>query len=556
MILSFVALLWFGRDQAIRGDNLEYAARLATQGLGHPLLHTPPNKYLIAVPLLVYWAMFETFGIGDYVPYQVLAAVLVLLSAGLFYELVRRRVGHLLALAATVLVLFFGSGWEEVLTAVRLPSLIAVTCGLGALVAVGRRDLLGDVVAAALLCVAVASHPTGVAFAAAVAVLVLLSPSPSRWRRVWVFLAPVAVFAAWYLIWRAPTTPGLRPTHVSDVFLFMRQSWVMVWASVTGLAGVLDAPVYRQTPAMILGALTFAALVAIVALRFRRLSPTFWAALLGLAVLIASTRLSPGGFLRRPDETRYQLPEALLLLLMLAGLAERFRIPRWAQLAAIIVLVFGISANVAKLRDGGDEARAQSQEAVGQLTAYRLAGSNVHRDYTPNPLLPTAGLSLDAMDRFGSAALTPSELANASLLTRQSTDAALVGSLGIELVPGRAPVASGAAPQVVQRFAGRTSTHHGCVAMSPPETPPAGTAPLLGPQLAELVLPPAGVSLTGNDLSRVHIRLGMYAPPSVARAPVSGRTAVLRTPADDSPVSWKLTVFSDAAVSVCGLAVG
>jgi hypothetical protein len=53
MILSFAALLWIGRDQTIRGDNLEYATRLATEGLGHALLHTPPNKYLIAVPLVV-----------------------------------------------------------------------------------------------------------------------------------------------------------------------------------------------------------------------------------------------------------------------------------------------------------------------------------------------------------------------------------------------------------------------------------------------------------------------------------------------------------------------
>ena len=120
--------------------------------------------------------------------------------------------GYVLAVVATVLLLFFGSGWEEVLTAIRLPSLIAVASGLGALLALGRRELLWDVVATALLCVGVASHPTGVAFTAAAAVMVILSPAPEQWKRVWVVLVPAAIFVAWYLIWRT-TTPTAVPEH-------------------------------------------------------------------------------------------------------------------------------------------------------------------------------------------------------------------------------------------------------------------------------------------------------------------------------------------------------
>jgi hypothetical protein len=303
MAAAAAALLWIGRGQTIRGDNLEYATRLATQGLGHSLLHTPPNKYLIAVPLVVYKAMFEVFGLESYVPYRVLATVLVLVCGGLFYALVRRRIGYLLALPPTALLLFFGSGWEEVLTAIRLPSLIAIACGLGAMLALESRRLPLDVLAAVLLCAAVASHPTGIAFTAAAAVVILLSPSPRRWQSAWVFLAPAAVFAAWYLIWRT-TTPTVFPNTASDVFLFVRQSWVMLTATVTGLSGVLDAPVYRQPVAEVAGALLFALLVFAVALRFRRLPPFFWAALVGLVVLIASTRLSSGGLLRRPHEVR------------------------------------------------------------------------------------------------------------------------------------------------------------------------------------------------------------------------------------------------------------
>ena len=80
-----------------------------------------------------------------------------------------------------------------------------------------------------------------------------LSPAPERWRRVWVFIVPIALFAVWYFVWRT-TTPTLIPNTASDVFLFVRQSWVMLCATVTGLSGVLPIPVYRQPVAEVVGA--------------------------------------------------------------------------------------------------------------------------------------------------------------------------------------------------------------------------------------------------------------------------------------------------------------
>jgi hypothetical protein len=556
MIVSAVALMWIGRGQTIRGDELEYATRLATQPFGHTLLHTPPNKYLIAVPLIVYRAMFELFGLSSYVPYHLLATVLVLICAGLFYALVRRHIGYLLAIPPTVLLLFFGSGWEEVLTAIRLPSLIAVATGLGALLALDKRELAWDLVAAVLLCVAVASHPTGVAFTAAAAVLVLLSPAPQRWKRAWVFLAPAAVFAAWYLIWRT-TTPTVYPNTASAVFLFVRQSWVMLCATVTGLSGVLDQPVYRQPIAEIIGALLFVLLVVAIALRFRRLPAGFWAALAGLVVLIVSTRLSAGGFLRMPDEGRYLFPETVLFLLMFAALAGPLKLPRWGEWAVAVVILFGISSNVAMLVDGGDMSRAKSEIAKGQLSAFQIAGANVIPEYRPSPLETTAGLDLAAMARFGSPAVSGPALANASLLTRQSADRALVGSLGIKLVPAAGQVArSGTAPHVLQTFEGRVARRRGCVVLSAPPAGGATQTETLGARLAELALPPQGVEISSEDMSRVHALLGKFAPPSVPLAAASGRRAVLRTPADESSTPWKLTVASNQRVAVCGIPGG
>ena len=75
--------------------------------------------------------------------------------------------------------------------------------------------------------------------------MVILSPAPERWKRVWVVLVPAAIFVAWYLIsWT--TTPTVFPNTASDVFLFVRESWVMLCATVTGLSRVLPIPVYSQ----------------------------------------------------------------------------------------------------------------------------------------------------------------------------------------------------------------------------------------------------------------------------------------------------------------------
>ena len=549
MVLSTIALLWIGRDQTIHGDDLEYATRIATQGLSHALLHTPANKYLIAVPLVVYRVLFGVFGLNDYFPPRLLTVALVLTSGGLFYALVRQHVGYVLALLATVMLLFFGSGWEEVLTAMRLPSLIAVASGLGALLALTKRELLWDVIATGLLCVAVASHPTGVALTAAAAVMVLLSPAPRRWTRAWVFLVPAAIFLAWYLIWRT-TTPTPFPNTASDVFLFVRESWVMLCATVTGLSGVLPIPVYGQPVAEIVGALLLALLVVVTVLRFRQLPPLFWAALVGLAVLLVSTRLSVGGLLRRPDEVRYLYPETILFLLVLAGLAASVKLPRWVQGAVSVVLVLGIASNFAMLVNGGDISRQRSQATTGPLSAYRIAGDDVIPSYRASPTT-TAGQDLSAMQRFGSAALAPSDLLAAPNTTRLSADQALVGSLGIEPEPTTTkPDRSGPTPHVVNVTAGRATHIGGCLVLSPPK----GASGQSGQQLlAELSLPPAGVEVSAPDLRHAHLYLGRFAPPSVLLRPVQGRFATLATPLGRSNVPWKLRVASDQATAVCGL---
>jgi hypothetical protein len=327
----------------------------------------------------------------------------VLLCAGLFFLLVRRRVGDLLAVPPTLVLLFFGSGWETVLTAIRIPSLIAVASGLGSLLMLERRDRHGNIAAAALLTAAVASHPVGLSFLAAAAVIVLGRPTPQRWKDAWLLAIPAAAFGAWWLFLRAPATEGVFSTSPIEVVQFAVDSWTSVTAHVAGLAGVLGSPTFDQTIAQIVAALLFAVLVAVVAIRRGRAPATFWAALVALVVLVAITRLTPSGsiFVRSADELRYRYPEAVLFLLMLMELIAITRPRAWAAVGVTAVLMLGLAYNVDQLRRAGPTARAESERALGQYGAYELAGHKLDQDYQPPSFLPSARNYGQATGRYG-----------------------------------------------------------------------------------------------------------------------------------------------------------
>jgi hypothetical protein len=551
MVLSAVLLLWWGRDQVLHGDDLFYAVRLAEHSLPHAILYS--NVYLIAVPMLIYKAMFELLGIGDYLPYRIVEVGLVLLCAGLFYELARRRVGYLLALAPTILLLFFGSGWDVLITGTRIPALLAVCSGLGALLLLERDEGRLNAIAAVLLAVAVTSHPTGVAFLAAGATMIAFRPGRRRWQTSWVVLAPALVFAVWIAFFR--TSPyGPRPTP-SDVIAFIGESWVVLTATTTGLFGVLSEPVYQQWPAKVAGAILFAAAIAAAIAGFRRLGAPFWAGLAGLFVLLASPRLSPEGLLRTPDAPRYLYPEAILFLLAFVGLAgalreaaERRGSRAFAPLAwlATLVLGLGVWANVNKLRDASEDVRVVSTTALGEFSAYEIEKSRIDPDFSPNAFFPNAGDYLAASATYGAVGRSAASLPGESLAVRSAADSTIAAALGIQLEPAAGPADSAAArrPRLERTISGSAIRRGGCI-----ELRPAAAAPT---PLALLRLPPGGARIAARDPSSTALYLGRFAPPSVGQVlPPGGGRYELRIPDDGVPVPWTLRVDAAAPVAIC-----
>ncbi len=122
------------------GDDLFYAQRLSENSLGHAILHS--NLYLIALPMVLYKAMFELFGIGSYLPYRLVAIILgLLVCAALFYSIARRRIGGLLALShRRCSCSSTDPAGRSCSPGMRIPSLFAIASGLGAILALERED--------------------------------------------------------------------------------------------------------------------------------------------------------------------------------------------------------------------------------------------------------------------------------------------------------------------------------------------------------------------------------------------------------------------------------
>jgi hypothetical protein len=569
MAAAAILLGYEGRGQTLKGDEWDYAIRLSAQPLGHALFQPPPDKYLLAVPLLLYKGLFEAFGIGSYVPYRVCGIVLVLLCAGLFFALARKRVGDLLAVPPTILLLFFGSASEVVVTPLRIPSLIAIAAGLAMLLAVERRSVGGDLAACVLLIISLASHPESAAFAAAAIVLVLFRPAPQRWRSLWVVVVPLALLAGWYAA--NGHSGGTNPAsdRLTSVPRFIVESFVSVTADISGVSGLIDGSAFHNALGWIAAGLLLAVIAGALAQRRKPLTPRFWALIAGLLVLLVSTALAPVAALRTPDISRYIYPEAILVLLLLTELAGAVRLPRIAAWIAVAVLSAALVANLADLRRAGAYFRSQSDGVKAQLGAVELARSHVGPTFlvfgaqlqalfgpdhavptTPlgaggNGVLMRAGEYFEIARDFGTPAYPPAELAHRPAGTGWLADMTLARALGIRLesVPPRSTSASGQRPRVSDLAEGGARSAGACVHLFPRR----------GETQAEITLPRGGARLSGLKASD-QLSIDRFSPLPAAQLQPPSRhgPAYLPVPTDASPIPWTLSVKSTRPLSVCG----
>jgi hypothetical protein len=487
----------------------------------------PHNGHLSVIPVAAYRLFFELFGLTDYRPFRMLVIALHLACAVLFFVLLRRRVDRRVAALATVLVLFLGTAWQDLLWPFQIGYLGSIAAGLGALLALERADRRGDVAAAALLAVSCACSGLGIPFLLGAAVEV--GWTRERVGRSWVVLAPAALYGLWYA-WYGDSESSLSnlrhvPAHVAD-------SLAGVLGGITGLGTEWGRPLAVAAALLVLARLFAHAPIT------RRVAVAA-VAVLSFWTLTALTR----GDLGEPDASRYIYPGAILVLLIAAELTTRVAFTS-RDLCVLTVLVAGaVVANVGVLRDGAASLREVSRILKPELAALELERANAPPDYRPDveraPVI-RADLYFAAVDALGSPAAPVESLAGVAPDVETVVDRVL-SEAGIRVEAGD-PAIAGPPPRVVFATTPRRAAGSCVRAFAPPG----------GSLYVKTKRPVAVRTDPGVSVEVLVRRLGEGFGAPIAN--VSGEGAMIRVPNDGLAVPWELKLTGTGPFAVCGTA--
>ena len=129
---------------------------LYRRGFNLDVLLRPHVEHILLAPTLIYKGIQATIGMESLLPYAVISTASFLASAVLLFLYLRGRVGDWLALAGVLPVLVMGTAWEVLLWPFEVSFTASMAAGIGALLALERRDGRGDALACALLVVSLA----------------------------------------------------------------------------------------------------------------------------------------------------------------------------------------------------------------------------------------------------------------------------------------------------------------------------------------------------------------------------------------------------------------
>jgi hypothetical protein len=539
MLAATVLLLRFSRETTFSIDELVWF--MQAPGLDLETALKPQAGHLLLTSHVVYKVLLETVG-ADYLVFRLLGIATLLLTVGLLFTFVRRRLGGVVALAPCLVLLVFGADIIHTLTGNAFTVLLAISCGLGALLALEREDGRGDLVACMLLILGVVTYSTTLAFIVGAATLIL--QSEARWRRAWVFLIPAVIYGAWWLWARTlPASPEGQAV-ASNILLLPAWAFQSLSAVIDAYTGLSYEFQESQGAPAVGPALAVLAFIALgLALVRRSPSRMLWATLATLLVLWILGVLTVGGAggNRFPDSPRFMLPGVVLVLIIAAEAARSLHWSRAGLAGLYVVTLAGASVNLMLLHDGGAELR--SNWAVPLRAAalgVELPGSHGKSSLSPPPaqidLLTTApspftfpfGVVEDpgdafraATDRYGSLGYSVSELQMQSEHVRAETDSLLVAAMGIRTRIARANGGSARCR------------------VSPARQEGSGAA-----------IPPGGATLLGKDSQKVFVH--RFARRGVAVGSLHDGSAILKIPPDEAAVPWMASV-AGGSLRVCPL---
>jgi hypothetical protein len=503
---------------------------LLRRGLSADALLRPHIDHILLATTLVYKAIQGTIGMNGPLPYAVASTATFLVSVGLLFVYIRRRVGEWLALAAALPILFLGPAGRDLLWSFQIFWFGAMACGLGALLLLERPSRNGDVVACALLTLSFTFSELAVPFVLGAALVIAQDRGP--WRRAYVVVVPLFLYALWYAGWGHEGQSYLSFDNVAHSLGYVLDGLASGLSSLLGLTprgfaagGGLD----WGRPLLVVALL----LVGLRVARSRVPIPRwFWVSALVLLSFWFLTAFNATAF-RAPTASRYQYAGAVLTLLVVADLAAGVARPRAPTVlaGAFAVAVISVLGNISVLHDTYKGLNAVTPTIRGGMAGVEIEADAIDPDMTLTQENSgfnyleffRAGPYLSAVDAFGSPAYSQSELATAPEAARVAADLVMGTVLHPAVEPGPRP--AGLRP---------------CAAL-----PRGAATPLEVPAGGGVFLQPAEGSTAKLSLRR--FASGSF---PVSAGVLTG-PGVLSIPSDRSERPWQLQVDATGPVTAC-----
>lgn len=541
MLLSAGLILFTAHGQGFAIDELFYYGRVADkQGqLVHfapfspEYLFAPFNGHLPVGGRFVYELVFATFG-AKYVVFVLINIASLFACVALTFELIRRRVGNVAALAPCIVLLFLGFAREQLLWPLDFNTAGSLAAGLGAILVLQRDDRRGEILACLLLAASIAMIELGLCFALGIAIWLLIRHRVEAWRRTWIVLMPLALYAIW---WAWARKFDQSETTAGNLHLIPETVLHGAAAALGALTGTnpILAGSYVTTVTWFGKALAVAVAVVLVArLCLGKLPRTIWVWLVILGsywvFLAVAARPAEGG--------RYVLVGAVLIVLIAAD-AVRRRVSDGAAVALLVLALVALPANIAQLTEGRADDTLHHDPPVShaEFAMLELARNQVDPDYvvTSDPRVAEvdgglfigipAGAYLDAAVHNGSIAYSLDELREQDEDLRLIADAALVGADGIAAEPAAAPTRLAKCRSIAVPSGEESATFavaHGKTLLRPKSTNQTGL------WLARFADSPRSVGID-------YLRPGSWSE--------------IVIPSDEAPDPWRMTV--DGPVTAC-----
>jgi hypothetical protein len=338
-------------------------------------LFAPHNSNCVVLTALAYKVLVALFGLGSQGPFRLVLGVAVAAVGVMVFALVRARVGSVFALACAAVVVFLGAAWEDLLFfAAAIDVVGSLATGLAAIWLLERDTRHSNVLGCMLLVCSVGFSNVGVPFAVTAGVGILLRGRP---QQLWIPAVPLALFGLWWGLAGSSQPSHLSSSNVGHLPRYVYESLSAGLASITGLSRGTVSGTYARGHIL----LAVAVVVIVVALVRGWRPPA--TVLVPVAGALAFWILTGASFIpgREPFASRYQLVDAVFLLLIAAELLRGVQLGRFGAVVVVAAAVVIIWSNVdSQLTYGYRFLREQSAFVKADLGALEIGRRSAPAD--------------------------------------------------------------------------------------------------------------------------------------------------------------------------------